>query len=86
MDLDPAAAEVNGAIEAISTIMPTVVSCAAEAELAGLFLNGQCALSTRTTLASLGYSQSSTPLITDNTTAWGIANQTVRKRDCGWLA
>ena len=69
MDLDPAAAEVNGAIEAISTIMPTVVSSAAEAELAGLFLNGQCALSTRTTLASLGYPQSSTPLITDNTTA-----------------
>ena len=70
MDLDPAAAEVNGAIEAISTIMPTVVSSAAEAELAGLFLNGQCALSTRTTLASLGHPQSSTPLITDNTTAW----------------
>jgi hypothetical protein len=75
---DAPTAPTNGAIEAVSTIIPTVVSSAAEAELAGLFLNAQTAMSTRTTLASLGYPQLATPLITDNTTAAGIANQTVR--------
>ena len=75
---DPPTVPVNGAIEAVSTIIPTVVSSAAEAELAGLFLSAQTALSTRTTLASLGYPQLATPLLTDNTTAAGIANQTVR--------
>ena len=75
---DPTSAPVNGAIEAVSTIIPTVVSAASEAELAGLFLNGQAAVSTRHTLADLGYPQDPTPLITDNTTALGIANRSVR--------
>ena len=75
---EPTSAPVNGAIEAISTIIPTVVSAASEAELAGLFLNGQAAVSTRHTLADLGYPQNATPIITDNTTAMGIANRTVR--------
>ena len=75
---DPASAPVNGAIDIISTIIPTVVSAASEAELAGLFINGQAAVSTRNTLSDLGYPQSATPMLTDNTTALGIANKTVR--------
>ena len=75
---NPTAATVNGAIEAVSTIIPTVVSAASEAELAGLFLNGQAAVSTRHTLADLGRPQNPTPLITDNSTALGITNRTVR--------
>ena len=75
---DPIAAPPNGAIDAISTIIPTVVAAASEAEYAGLFINGQAAVSTRHTLEDLGYPQSATPIITDNTTAYGIANQTVR--------
>ena len=68
----------NGAIDVISTIIPTVVSSAGEAELAGHFLNGQHGMATRTTLADLGYVQLATPIITDNTTAKGIADQSVR--------
>jgi len=75
---DPATAPVNGAIDAISTIIPTVVSATSEAEYAGLFLNGQAAISTRHTLEDLGYPQAATPIITDNTTAFGIANHQVR--------
>jgi len=60
------------------TIISTVVSAASEAEVAALYLNGQAALPTRQTLSDLGYHQSATPIFTDNTTALGIANSTVR--------
>ena len=75
---DPLIAPRNGAIDVISSIIPTVVSAASEAEIAGLFINGQSAVAARNTLADLGYPQRATPMITDNTTAYGIANNTVR--------
>jgi hypothetical protein len=75
---DPTTAPVNGAIDVISAILPTVVSAISEGEYASLFLNGQAAVSTRHTLEDLGYPQQATPIITDNTTAYGIANRTVR--------
>jgi hypothetical protein len=75
---DPVTAPVNGVVDVINTMIPTVVSSAAEAELAGLFLNGQLGAASLTTLRDLGYPQSSTPIITDNTTAKGIADQSVR--------
>ena len=68
----------NGAIDSISSIIPTVVSAASEAEIAGLFVNGQAAVAARNTLADFGYPQAATPMVTDNTTANGIANNTVR--------
>ena len=75
---DPPQAPRNGAIDVVSSIIPTVVSAASEAEIAGLFINGQAAVAARNTLADLGYPQTATPMITDNTTANGIANNTVR--------
>ena len=75
---DPLQAPRNGAIDVISSIIPTVVSAASEAEIAALFINGQAAVAARNTLADLGYPQEATPMITDNTTANGIANNTVR--------
>jgi len=75
---DPTATPPNGPIDSISTIIPTVVSAVSEAEYAALFLNGQAAVSTRQTLEDLGYPQSATPIITDNTTAYGIANRTLK--------
>ena len=68
----------NCAVEAISTIIPTVVSAASEAETAALFVNGQAGVPTRLTLTDLGYPQSGTPIISDNTTAIGFANNSVR--------
>lgn len=71
-------APLNGAVEAISVILPTVVSSASEAEVGALFLNAQAAASTRATLLDLGYPQAATPMITDNTTAAGFANNSIR--------
>ena len=78
-DLTPTA-PANGAISIISQIMQEVVSSAAEAELAALFHNCKEACSIRTILAELGHPQPATPIVTDNSTAAGIANDTVKQR------
>jgi hypothetical protein len=70
----------NGAILVVSNIMKMVVASAAEAELGALFFNGQEATTLRTTLLELGYPQPPTPMQTDNVTAAGIANSTVKQR------
>ncbi len=69
---DPEKAAPNGAVEAISTIIPTIVLAVSEAEIAGLFINGQAATSTRLTLLDMGYPPAASPIITDNTTALGL--------------
>ena len=45
--------KVNGPVECISTIIPTVVSSAFEAEYAAMFINGNTAAGIRNTLADL---------------------------------
>jgi hypothetical protein len=77
---DPLTAPLNGAIEAISVIIDVVVASAAEAELAAIFINAQCAVATRNTLLDLGYPQPTTAIVTDNTTAAGVATQTLRQK------
>jgi hypothetical protein len=68
----------NGAILVVSNIMKMVVASAAEAELGALFFNGQEATTPCTTLLELGHPQPATPIQTDNVTAAGIANDTVK--------
>jgi hypothetical protein len=75
---DPAAT--NGAIEVVSTIIPSVVASAAEAEFAALFLNGMTAEMLRTTLADMGYPQGATPIFVDNQCAVGLANDTLKQK------
>jgi hypothetical protein len=70
----------NGAIEVISSIIPTVTASATESEYAALFINGTTAEGLRTTLADLGYPQRATELICDNQCAVGIGNNTVKQR------
>jgi hypothetical protein len=77
---DNNAEHLNGAIECISSIIPTVVSSAAEAEYAALFLVGQTAEGLRATLEDLGYPQGPTPIICDNSCAVGITNKTVKQK------
>jgi hypothetical protein len=77
---DPIAAPVNGAIDVMSIIIPSVVASASEAEYAALFINGQAGVSTRNTLHDLGYPQAATPIFADNTTACGIANKSTKVR------
>jgi hypothetical protein len=70
----------NGAIHVVTHLMKEVVSSAAEAETGGLFYNGKETCPLRTTLMELGFPQDATPIQTDNSTACGIANETVKQR------
>jgi hypothetical protein len=67
----------NGLIECISTIIPTIVTGAAEAEYAGLFIAGQTGLAYRYTLCDLGCPQpdTGTRITCDNLTSGKIAHR-----------
>jgi hypothetical protein len=70
----------NGAVHTVSSILKNVMSSATEAEFAGLFHNARDGASLRTTLIEMGHPQPPTPIQTDNSTAAGITNGTVRQR------
>ena len=67
---------INGPILCVSTLIPTVVSSAAEAEYATLFINGRLAIPLRQTLDDMNCIQGRTRMITDNETAEKIVNGT----------
>ena len=62
----------NGAILNISQILKPVMSSAAKAELAALFINAITAVSMHTTLKELGHPQTQTPIQTNNSTAHAL--------------
>jgi hypothetical protein len=70
----------NGPVNIFCQVLKEVVSSAAEAELAGLFHNGKEACPLRIALEEMGYPQPPTPIVTDNSTAAGIANDTVKQK------
>jgi hypothetical protein len=62
----------NGAVLNISQIIKAVMSSAAEAKLAALFINTKTAVSIQKTLEEMGHPQSRTPIQTDNLTAHAL--------------
>ena len=70
----------NGAIKNNSTVMKMVLASAAEAEFGAIFFNMEDALPMRTALEEMGHPQPPTHVVTDNTTAVGLANKTVKQR------
>jgi hypothetical protein len=70
----------NGAIQILCKIMTEICSSASEAELAALFHNGKEACPFQTTLDELNHPQPPTPIQTDNSTASGIANDSVKQK------
>ena len=71
----------NGPIHILCEILRNVMASAAEAELGGLFRNGQEGTALRNTLEEMGHKQyGPTPIQTDNSTAEGIANDTVKAK------
>ena len=64
----------------IARILKMVVVLAAEAEVASLFHVAQEIVPLRTTADELGNKQPATPLRTDNNTASGIMNGTIRQQ------
>ena len=67
----------NGAIFHLATIMKMVLSSPAEAEFGALFHNTKEATPPRTPLEKLGHPQPPTPVLVDNSTAVGLANDMV---------
>ena len=73
---------INGAIHVISQIrvMMNVMASAAEAEVGGLFINGQGACPLCMALEEMGHPQLPTIIVTNNQWAEGIANETVKQK------
>jgi hypothetical protein len=63
-----------------SVIMKNVLASVAEAEIAACFYNAQEACAIRTALITIGHPQGPTPIQTDNSTADGILNSTVKQK------
>jgi hypothetical protein len=70
----------NGAIKNNASIIKPVVSSVGEAETAGCFYNCIDAIPIRIALEEMGHPQPPTPVTCDNSTAVGIANQTIKQR------
>ena len=70
----------NGPIHIECKTLKHVVASAAEAETAGLFHNCQTAVYIRNMLTALDHLQPATPARTDNSTASGFVNDTLKKK------
>ena len=70
----------NGAILNATNIIQTVVTSAAEAEYVSLYINAKLGIPMRHTLIEMGHPQQPTPLQTDNTTAVGIATDSIKQK------
>jgi hypothetical protein len=70
----------NGPIMVLAKIIKNVMSSAAEAEVAALFMNAQEMAPMRQCLKELGHPQPPTPIKTDNSTATGIINNTIKQK------
>jgi hypothetical protein len=82
----------NGSILNVASVIKNVVASAAKSEVGACFHNAQSGAALRVTLTELGHIQSPTPFRTDNSTPFGILNETItQKRSkaidmrCHWL-
>jgi hypothetical protein len=64
----------------VAAIIKNVVATAAESEVGACFHNAQSGAPLRVTLTELGHTQPTTPLQTDNSTAYGIVNETIKQK------
>ena len=70
---------INGPVAVNAKIIKNVMSSASEAEIGALYMNAKDAVPMRTTLAEMNHPQPPTPIRTDNSTANGIVNSTIRQ-------
>jgi hypothetical protein len=70
----------NGSILNFSFIIKNVVASAAKSEVGACFHNAQSGAPLRVTLTELGHTQPLTRLRTDNSTASGILNETIKQK------
>jgi hypothetical protein len=70
----------NGSILNVASIIKNVVASEAESEVGACFHNAQSGAPLRVTLTELGHTQPPTPIRTDNSTAFGILNETIKQK------
>jgi hypothetical protein len=70
----------NGPVLTVAQIIKTVMSSAAEAELGGLYICAKEMVPLRQSLIEMGWPQPRSPIQCDNSTAIGVANQTIIPR------
>jgi hypothetical protein len=69
----------NASIHAECSVLCNTMASAAEAEISALYINNQTAEVFRTTLIKMGHLHPPTPVQTDNSTAYGIVNSSIRQ-------
>jgi hypothetical protein len=70
----------NGAFHALCSILQFVVASATKAKLGALFLSCQEGMISKSPLEDMGHPQPIIPIHCDNTTAIGIANNTINRQ------
>jgi hypothetical protein len=80
-DKSPHEDNLNGSILNAASIIKNMVASTAESEVGACFQNAQSGAPLRVTLAELGHIQPPAPLRTDNSTAFGILNETIKRKD-----
>jgi hypothetical protein len=78
-DKPPHTEKLNGSILNAAAVIKHVVASAAESEVGACFQNSQSGVPLRVTLIELGHHQPVAPLRTDNSTAFGILNETIKQ-------
>ena len=68
---------INSPVLTIAQIIKFLMSSAAEAELAGLFIYDKDMVPMRQSLTKMGWPQPKSPVQTDNSTAAGLVNKTI---------
>jgi hypothetical protein len=72
--------KLNRSILNVASVIKNVVASAAESEVGECFHNAQSDAPLRVTLTELGHTQPPTPLRTNNSTALGILNETIKQK------
>jgi hypothetical protein len=79
-DKPPNADKLNSSILNSAAVIKNVVASAAESEVGACFQNAQSGAPLRVTFTELGHQQPATPLRMDNSTAFGIMNETIKQK------
>ena len=77
---NPPKPKLNGPIHVECKLLRHVVTSAAEAKTAGLFINGQKVIKIKRMLNALGHPQTMTPIKTDNATAASFVTDMLKKK------
>jgi hypothetical protein len=70
----------NGSILNVAAVIKNLVAEAAESQVGACFHNAQSGSPLRVTLTELGHAQPPTPLRPDNSTVYGIVNETIKQK------